>query len=405
LYRRRLVPALAVALLVIPQADARRAVARKPPTCFERSPTIVGTSGPDVLRGTSKRDVIVGLGGDDVILGLGANDRLCGGAGHDRVYGGRGADRLSGNSGNDSLFGEPGKDQLLGGVGRDGCLQGGTGGGKSSCSVVIAGAGDIACEPGLPATAAACHHAATSDLLVSMGVVGVFTLGDNQYENGAVEKFHASYHPTWGRLKELTYPATGNHEYLTPGAAGHFAYFGAAAGDPSKGYYSYNLDRWHVIVLNSTCSGAGGCGPGSPQETWLRQDLAANPAQCTLAYWHHPRFSSGGTRGDVRYAAFWEALYGANADVVLVGHDHFYERFAPQNPLGLADQTRGIRQFTVGTGGKNHTGFLLPAPNSEVRNSDTFGVLKLTLRSDGYDWQFVPEIGGLFTDSGSGSCH
>lgn len=276
---------------------------------------------------------------------------------------------------------------------------------------VIAAAGDIACDPadsdfnGGAGTANACRMKATSDLLLGMELAGVLALGDNQYEDGALPKFRRSYDPSWGRLKSLTRPAVGNHEYGQPSASGHFSYFGPAAGDPGKGYYSYDVGTWHLIALNSNCSRVGGCRTGSPQELWLKADLAAHPAACTLAYWHHPRFSSGLHGSDPAYDDFWRDLYDAGADVVLVGHDHDYERFAPQDPRGAADPVRGIREFVVGTGGKTHYWFRSPQPNSEVRNWDAFGVLVLTLRSLGYDWRFVPEPGRSFSDSGRGFCH
>ncbi len=186
----------------------------------------------------------------------------------------------------------------------------------------------------------------------------------------------------------------------------YFDYFGAAAGDPKTGYYSYELGTWHIIVLNSECKDVGGCDSGSPQEKWLRADLAANPAACTLAYWHKPLFSSGGAHGnDLTVKALWQALYEANADVIVGGHDHDYERFAPQQPDGAADPARGIREFVVGTGGKNHRPFGPPIRNSEVRDATAFGVLKVTLKPGGYDWQFIPEAGKSFTDSGTGACH
>lgn len=197
-----------------------------------------------------------------------------------------------------------------------------------------------------------------------------------------------------------------NHEYHTPNAAGYFGYFGAAAGDPAKGYYSYDLGGWHVVVLNSNCSRVGGCGPGSPQERWLREDLAASKTDCTLAYWHHARFSSGAQHGgDARMTWFWQALYDNGADVVLSAHNHTYERFAPQTPAGVADAPFGIREFVVGTGGALlHTGGTA-IPNGEVRNSNTHGILKLTLRASSYAWEFLPVAGRTFTDSGSGACH
>lgn len=390
--------------MIVPSPGVPTAGAASRPSCLGFKATIVGTSGPDVLTGTGKRDVIAGRGGDDLIYGLGANDRLCGNLGNDRLYGGRGRDHLSGNKGNDSLFGEAGKDQLLGGRGNDGCLQGGGGGKKFSCRIVVAAAGDIACEPGQPIGTSSCHHGAVSDLLVSGGYVAVMPLGDNQYEDGALAKFQASYGPTWGRVFDMTYPSVGNHEYLTPGASGYYAYFGARAGHPSQGYYSYDLDNWHVVVVNSNCSDAGGCSPGTPQYEWLSADLAAHPKACTLAYWHIPLFSSGG-RAAPNTRHLYQLLYDNNADLILTGHDHIYERFAPQTYTGARDDARGIRQFIVGTGGSNHTSIASIAPNSELRDTTTFGVLSVTLNKGSYDWRFVPEPGGQFTDAGSNACH
>ncbi len=229
-------------------------------------------------------------------------------------------------------------------------------------------------------------------------------LGDNQYENGAYSKFLASYDPSWGRVKSITRPTPGNHEYQTAGAAGYYQYFGAAAGDPAKGYYSFDVGGWHLVALNSNCSAVGGCGAGSPQEQWLRADLAAHQTDCTLAYWHHPRFSSGEHGSDSAYTAFFQALYDANADVVLVGHDHDYERFAPQTPAGALDLARGIRQFVAGSGGKNVRTFETVRPNSEARDVSSLGVLELTLGSTGYEWRFRAAVGS-FTDSGSAACH
>lgn len=181
-------------------------------------------------------------------------------------------------------------------------------------------------------------------------------------------------------------------------------YFGAAAGPAGRGWYSYDAGAWHVVVLNSNCLIVS-CAAGGAQEQWLRADLAASTAHCTLAYWHHPRFNSGSHGSDVTVAPLWSALYHFGADVVLNGHDHVYERFAPQRPDATPDPAFGIRQFTVGTGGKEHYLFRSPLPNSEVRNPDTFGVLTLTLRTDGYDWTFLPQAGRTFTDAGTGGCH
>ena len=277
-------------------------------------------------------------------------------------------------------------------------------------TVVVAAAGDIACDPdysgfnGGLGSSSRCRMLETSDLVLAMKPDKVLAVGDLQYEDGTLAEFQRSYDLSWGRFKDITYPVPGNHEYSTPDAAGYFAYFGAAAGDPSKGYYSKNVGSWHVVALNSNCSEAGGCGAGSPQEQWLRADLAAHPAACTLAFLHHPRFSSaeGGNRTATR--DLWVALQEAGAELVLVGHDHHYERFAPQDADGNANPN-GLTQFVVGMGGRNHSNIDKPRPNSVVRNNDTFGVLKLTLRPTGYSWEFVPEAGATFTDTGSAKCH
>jgi hypothetical protein len=233
----------------------------------------------------------------------------------------------------------------------------------------------------------------------------VITLGDNVYESGTINEFNTCYAPTWGRQKTRTFPSVGNHEYKTIDAAGYYDYFGAAAGDPTKGYYSYDIGAWHIIVMNTNCSEIGGCGVNSPQVVWLRTELAAHPALCTLAYWHQPRFSSGEHGNDTAVQPIWQALYDAGVELVLNGHDHDYERFAPQNPDGVADPINGIREFVVGTGGKDLRSIGSPINNSEVQNANTWGVLKLTLHPDSYDWQFIPIAGKTFTDSGSGNCH
>jgi hypothetical protein len=266
---------------------------------------------------------------------------------------------------------------------------------------VIVAAGDIACPPGTAVSATNCHQGATSNLLA--GATAVLTLGDAQYPAASLADFQAVFHPTWGRFKAITHPTSGNHEYNTAGAAGYYDYFGAAAGPRGKGYYSYDLGAWHLIAINSNCTQVGGCNAGSAQERWLRADLAASAARCTLAYWHHPLFSSGTHGSDPRTAPLWQALYEHGADVVLTGHDHNYQRFAPQTASGVADP-RGIREFVVGTGGRGHYAVNTPIANQEVAKTGTFGVLKLTLHALSYDWAFVPESGAAFTDSGSASC-
>jgi hypothetical protein len=256
---------------------------------------------------------------------------------------------------------------------------------------VFVGAGDIA-------VCSRTQDEATANLLDNIPGT-VFTLGDNAYPDGTLAQFNDCYEPSWGRHKSRTKPVPGNHDYHVSGAAGYFDYFGAAAGDRSKGYYSYDLGEWHIIALNSEIA----LGAGSAQEQWLRADLAAHPNVCTLAYWHEPRFSSGQHGNSSAPQALWQALYQYKADVVLNGHDHTYERFAPQNPSGQADPN-GIREFVVGTGGVALYPFPVIQPNSEVRNNTAHGVLKLTLHATSYDWQFVPIAGQNFTDSGTANC-
>ncbi len=245
---------------------------------------------------------------------------------------------------------------------------------------------------------------ATARLLDNMPGT-VVTLGDAAYTSGTASEFTNCYAPTWGRHKARTTPAPGNHDYATSGASGYFNYFGAAAGDPTEGYYDYRLGAWHVIVLNSNCTQIGGCGAGSPQEQWLRNVLATSEAECTVAVWHHPRFSSGTSHGsNTEMGPFWQALYDYGADVVLNGHEHFYERFGMQKPNGAADAVFGLRQITVGTGGRSSYNFGTALANSDVRDQP-FGVLKLILRDTSYTWEFTPVAGQTFTDSGSSACH
>jgi hypothetical protein len=264
---------------------------------------------------------------------------------------------------------------------------------------VLVGAGDIA-------GCSSSGDEATATLLDNIPGT-VFNLGDNVYENGTLTEYTNCYGPSWGRHKARTRPTPGNHEYHTLNASGYYNYFGSAAGDPTKGYYSYDLGAWHIIVLNSNSSCTTiSCALGSAQDTWLRADLAAHSNVCTLAYWHHPRFNSGSEHGNTTAVAnFWNALYAYGADVILNGHEHLYERFAPQTPSAVADSINGIRQFTVGTGGKSHYTVGTVKANSQVRNGSTYGVLKLTLHATSYDWQFVPVPGATFTDSGTGKCH
>lgn len=275
---------------------------------------------------------------------------------------------------------------------------------------LIGAAGDIACDPAnrffgvRPPVAGNCHADATAALLKRADVDRVLALGDNQYEAATLAEYRASYARSWGPLKSITYPVTGNHEYYTRGASGYFQYFGEVAGKPKQGWYSFDVGAWHLVALNSNCNDVD-CFAGSDQEKWLRADLKANPTKCTLAFWHAPLFSSGPEGANRSVRPLWDALYAAGVDVVLNGHNHNYERFAPQNPAGGRDPTRGIREFVVGTGGDNLQGFPSSHPNSEVRIRDTFGVLLMRLKADGYDWSFTPELPDGQTDVGSAVCH
>ncbi len=244
----------------------------------------------------------------------------------------------------------------------------------------------------------------TAAIIQKYPSAAVAPLGDNAYESGTSTEYATCYNPSWGAFKNRTYPSVGNHDYLTTGASGYFGYFGAAAGSPSKGYYSYNLGAWHIIVLNSYCSKAGGCTSSSAQGSWLKSDLAAHPTTCALAYWHHPYFSSGEWGDNTYMQPLVQILYNAGVEIMLAGHDHDYERFAPQDPSGNLDSSRGIVQFVSGTGGSNNTPWTVVQPNSLVRQNTSFGVLKLTLHASSYDWQFIP-VSGSFKDSGTANCH
>lgn len=269
----------------------------------------------------------------------------------------------------------------------------------STGGTILLAAGDIA-RCGSPG------DQLTANILGQYPNATIAPLGDNAYESGTITEYTSCYGPTWGVYNNRAEPIPGNHDYLTPNASGYFQYFGSIAGDPTKGYYSYNLGGWHMIALNSNCSQVGSCGVGSPQETWLRADLAANPTQCSLAYWHDPFFSSGMNGDDTEMRHLFTDLYTAGVDILLSGHDHDYERFAPQDPSGNLDTAHGIVQFVAGTGGGDHTALVYPLqPNSQASNDTTFGILKLALKSGSYSWQFIPVQGGSFTDSGSGTCH
>jgi acid phosphatase type 7 len=261
---------------------------------------------------------------------------------------------------------------------------------------VLVGAGDIA-DCGLDG------DRATAALLDDIDGT-VFTAGDNAYPDGTADQFRDCYGPTWGRHLARTRPAAGNHDWVTKDLAGYLGYFGAAAAPNRVSWYAYDLETWHVIVLDSDCSAVGGCGPDSAQGRWLAADLAASKARCTLAIWHHPRFSSGEHGNDATVAPFWRALYDAGADLVINGHDHDYERFAPQDTDGREDRARGIREFVVGTGGAELRAFPKAVANSELRVSAYHGVIRLVLHRSSYEWRFSTTSGD-FSDSGNGPCH
>jgi hypothetical protein len=276
---------------------------------------------------------------------------------------------------------------------------------------LIAAAGDIACDTadkefnGDLGVVNACRQKFTADLLLSLRPDAVLALGDTQYEAATPSDYRGSYDPTWGRFKSITRPVLGNHEYGHQGGDGYFDYFGPLAGSAPGGYYSFDIGTWHLIALNANCTKVA-CGPGSPQEQWLRADLAAHSNRCVLAYWHQPLFSSGQEGPEPLTAPLFDALYQAKADLLLTGHNHDYERFAPQTSAGLLDPVTGIREFVVGTGGRDLQSLRRTiAPNTEAANADTFGVLALHLHPSSYDWTFVPEAGRTFTDSGSAACH
>jgi hypothetical protein len=212
------------------------------------------------------------------------------------------------------------------------------------------------------------------------------------------------YAKSWGAYRDITFPVPGNHEYGTPDARGYYAYFGERAGEPDKGYYSYDLGSWHLVALNSECDHIGGCSDSDPQATWLRQDLKSHPRKCVLAYWHRPRFSSGNHGNDLDQDALWRILADASADIVLSGHDHDYERFAPMDAHGEADP-KGLSEFVVGTGGASHYRFQSPEASSAVRITGRNGVLRLQLTNKAYAWQFMAAGNGEVLDSGNTQCH
>ncbi len=264
-------------------------------------------------------------------------------------------------------------------------------------TVTLVGAGDIAdCRSDVDTETAA---------IVAAIPGTVFTLGDNAYEDGKLSEFRNCYEPTWGAFRDRTRPAPGNHDYRTAGAAGYFEYFGDLAGPAGRGYYAYDRGAWRIYSLNSQCGEIGGCGAGSAQLRWLREDLAANPSRCSLAYWHEPRYSSGEHGNTASMDDIWDTLFDAGVELVLAGHDHSYERFAPMNKAGNLAQDRGITSFVVGTGGREFYDFEDILPTSRAHVSGVAGVLELTLKPASWEARFVPVLGGRFTDHAQDVCH
>ena len=274
--------------------------------------------------------------------------------------------------------------------------------------VTIVAAGDIVCDDSMVKSERECHQDETAALVEKINPDAVLALGDLQYPRASLDRLENFYDKSWGEFKDKTYPVPGNHEYqLLGGANGYFDYFNGRgnfsgrAGDRDKGYYSFDLGNWHLIAINSNCRAVGGCGLNSAQYAWLKQDLEKNDKLCQLAFWHHPRFSSGKREENGQMQAMWELLYGHRADLVLAGHNHAYEGFAKQDPQRQA-ASNGVRQFVVGTGGRSFYEKTADRPNAEVYRSDVFGVLKLSLKTKGYDWEFLSD--GDFTDKGSDRC-
>ena len=278
-------------------------------------------------------------------------------------------------------------------------------------SVVVAAAGDLVCGAATPAEIP-CLAEYTAALVRQLQPDAFLMLGDLQYETGSSQDFATRFEPTFGEFKSIIWPVPGNHEYFTRGARGYFDYFNGVgadsgrAGSRRRGYYSFELGAWHIVALNTNCQEIGGCGPRSPQVAWLKADLAAHPARCTLAFSHSAPFSSGEHGSDPLLRDLWQVLYDGGVDVYLAGHDHQYERFGPQDPVGRADTTRGIRAFVIGTGGKGLARYGPRRPNSEKIDNKTIGVLLLTLRPDDFSWRFaaVPGIPDPVDDSGRAAC-
>lgn len=277
-------------------------------------------------------------------------------------------------------------------------------------SVLIAAAGDLVCGTETPEDIP-CVSLATAELVRQLKPHALLLLGDLQYEKGSLTDFRSRYDAEFGEFKSITYPVPGNHEYFTPRASGYFDYFNGVgvdsgrAGKRSGGYYSFNLGAWHIVALNSNCRDIGGCTARSAQAAWLREDLKANRAKCTLAFSHSPRFSSGIHGSDLLMRDLFQILYDGGVDVMVSGHDHGYERFRRMNSMGDADEQRGIRVFIAGTGGKGLARMDRERPNSEKQGL-SIGLLTMVLRPESYSWKFAAALPNVpFEDSGEGKCH
>jgi hypothetical protein len=408
-------------------------------------PLLKGTKHADRLSGGSAAETLKGGKGNDRLSGGGGNDLLLGGAGNDRLTGGSGLDDLRGEAGNDLLNARDGKaDRVNCGPGKDKAVVDAIDAPVRGCERVDVEQSAVEVKqpsppavagppaPGTPPPATLPDFPNDHELIAAGDIAGhdpdfiidecmpqaeqtaklvdklsgpVAIPGDAVYEVGSMAEYQDCYAASWGRFKSRTRPVVGDHDYKTYGAAGFFAYFGAAGGAAGQGWYSYNVGTWHVVALNTACDQIGGCGIDSPEEAWLRADLAAHPSLCTVAYWHTPFYSSGSHGNTPGVKPLFQALYDNGVEMVLSGNDHDYERFAPQNATADADPT-GVRQFVVGTGGR----YLRPLdathqPNSEAANDATFGVLDLKLNATSYNWQFIPVAGSTYTDSGTGTCH
>jgi hypothetical protein len=267
----------------------------------------------------------------------------------------------------------------------------------------LAAAGDVACRRGARRSRNVCRMDDTARLVEEANPRAVLVLGDAQYPRGTLQEFEASYRHSWGRFRSITFPVPGNHEYLTPGAAGYFAYFGDRAGSLERSWYAFTLDGWRLYALDSNCAEVGGCEAGSPQYRWLSSELAADDTPCSLAFWHHARFSSGPHGNSEAMSDIWELLDSHGVDVALAGHDHHYERFAPMAADGALD-SNGMRQFVVGTGGSRHYPVWRRSPGSEAAHSGAFGILLLHLHPDSYSWRFLSAEGSSYSDTGTSAC-